>query len=359
MKRLFYILFISLFVSNYALAQFDEASNFLKGGVNDAQLLLTEYLRPYGNILSTNLSGGWYNTASIHDFPGFDITFSTSMSFAPSMHKEFDATKLGLTKLTLKSGSPTVLPTAVGESDGQTATFQHLKNGYSLAEFDMPKGSGFGFAPMFMLQAGVGLPFKTEITGRFCPKVEIFDVKMGLWGVGLKHSLKQYIPVMKMVPLWNLSLQAGFTRFYSSAPLEFLPDDYDSPETTDVTGNLALYDSQEIQFNMNSLTGNLLASINLPVLCVYAGVGFVSTSTELKLLGNYPMVTDFNIAANKPIIGEYVTDPINIEIKNANGSVLPRFNLGTRFKFAVITLHFDYTYADYSMATAGLGFSFR
>ena len=47
-------------------------------------------------------------------------------------------------------------------------------------------------------------------------------------------------------------------------------------------------------------------------------------------------------------------------VKNADGSTTkPRLNAGIRFKFAVVTLHFDYTYANYSVATAGLGISLR
>jgi hypothetical protein len=55
-----------------------------------------------------------------------------------------------------------------------------------------------------------------------------------------------------------------------------------------------------------------------------------------------------------------IKDPIDIEIKNQDGGTTkPRFNAGIRFKFAVVTIHFDYTYANYSVATAGLGISLR
>jgi len=57
---------------------------------------------------------------------------------------------------------------------------------------------------------------------------------------------------------------------------------------------------------------------------------------------------------------DVVTDPFDIEIKNQDGGTTkPRINVGMRFKFTIITLHVDYTYANYSVATAGLGISFR
>ena len=53
-------------------------------------------------------------------------------------------------------------------------------------------------------------------------------------------------------------------------------------------------------------------------------------------------------------------DPIDMTIKNNDGSVTkPRYNAGFRLKFAVVTINFDYTYANYSVASAGLGISFR
>jgi hypothetical protein len=55
-----------------------------------------------------------------------------------------------------------------------------------------------------------------------------------------------------------------------------------------------------------------------------------------------------------------LVDPISMEIKNQDGSVTkPRFNAGVRFKMAIVTIHFDYSWANYSVFTAGLGFSFR
>jgi hypothetical protein len=47
-------------------------------------------------------------------------------------------------------------------------------------------------------------------------------------------------------------------------------------------------------------------------------------------------------------------------MKSMDGSpTKPRLNGGIKFKFAIITLHFDYTYANYSVVTAGLGISVR
>jgi hypothetical protein len=60
-----------------------------------------------------------------------------------------------------------------------------------------------------------------------------------------------------------------------------------------------------------------------------------------------------------PVI-QKLTDPIDMEFKNKEGGITkPRLNAGVRFKLAILTIHFDYSWANYSVLSAGLGFSFR
>jgi hypothetical protein len=87
------------------------------------------------------------------------------------------------------------------------------------------------------------------------------------------------------------------------------------------------------------------------------------TKTLVEINGNYPVPVfdpldpDFGTVTNASVEQGQLKD---IEIKNTDGSTTkPRLNAGIRFKFSVITLHFDYTYANYSVATAGFGISFR
>jgi hypothetical protein len=105
-----------------------------------------------------------------------------------------------------------------------------------------------------------------------------------------------------------------------------------------------------------SHTANLLVSANLPVVCFYGGIGFVATKTNLKLEGDYPVVY---IDGVTPSV-QAMVDPIDMEIKNQDGGVTkPRFNVGVRFKLAVVTLHFDYSWANFNVLTGGLGISIR
>ena len=59
----------------------------------------------------------------------------------------------------------------------------------------------------------------------------------------------------------------------------------------------------------------------------------------------------------KPNNGDgVVTDPLNVEMQNSKDL---RLNAGFRIKLGVITFHFDYTKANYSVFTSGIGISFR
>jgi hypothetical protein len=177
---------------------------------------------------------------------------------------------------------------------------------------------------------------------------------VGNW---LKHSVKQWIPVLAKMPVFHLSVMGGYTVLNTNTGLSVTPDkiglgNIDYPENWDED-----FEDQSMAIEMKSLTFNVLASLNLPVVCLYGGVGIAKTEANLKLLGYYPSV-------NTESVGSYglerLRDPIDISIKNQDGGVTkPRLNAGVRFKFAVITLHFDYTYANYSVATAGLGISVR
>ena len=95
------------------------------------------------------------------------------------------------------------------------------------------------------------------------------------------------------------------------------------------------------------------------IICIYGGVGISSSTSNLQLNGYYPFA---EVQATQIIVTDETAkeDPIDISIKSSDGSATkPRLNAGFRLKFAIVTIHFDYTYANYSVASAGLGINFR
>jgi hypothetical protein len=69
-------------------------------------------------------------------------------------------------------------------------------------------------------------------------------------------------------------------------------------------------------------------------------------------------VADPTISTTGPVYKDsgVITDVESIDIEDFSGL---RANIGLRVKFAVITIHADYTRSQYNVFTAGLGISFR
>lgn len=364
MKRIVIILTAIVFLHSSSLfAQMDDVTNMLAGVAKDKAAvanMFQAYLNPYVNALGANLNGGWYNTAKTHKLGGFDLTLSVSTSFIPASDKSFNPSDY-LKNSTFLAVNPTgkMAPTVAGENKPGPNVV--VKDGNStLASFATPGGTGMGFIPSPMLQLGIGLIKHTDVSVRYLPSLNVGDYgSVNMWGVGVKHSLKQWIPGIKMAPFFHLSVFGAYTRLNMNSALDFQPEIY----TNAVEENpSAIYDNQEMQLTAGNITGSVLASFDFPVIAIYAGAGFSHTNTSLKLAGNYPIPS--SVATSGPNAGKVIltsqANPLDLEFNNTDGSkTKPRLNGGIRFKFAIITLHFDYTYANYSVATAGLGISFR
>jgi hypothetical protein len=340
-------------------AQIKTLGEFFAGGVSDAEKLFDAYITPWANAIGTSLSGGWYNTAKPHKLGGFDITFTTNISFIPDDAKTFDLAVLGLSDNVVLPSGNTMAPSVAGETTSGPELTYYIE-GYEVASLRTPQGTGVGMMLSPMAQIGIGLIKGTELNFRFFPNVEIGKYgKLGLWGIGGKHSIKQWIPALKKMPILNLSLMAGYTKFSSSFNLSVAPEDIDGTPAFDRTENVS-FDNQTLDLTVKSFTVNLLVSANLPIICFYGGLGIANTKTDLALTGYYPVPT-LELPFGPVVTDESATkDPVSLEIKNNDGKpTKPRINVGLRLKLGVITIHGDYTYANYSNVTAGLGISFR
>lgn len=358
MKNKIFILITAVLFSYNSNAQLDWGK-FFAAGTADAEILLNSYLSPYVNAFGASLTGGWYNTAKPHDLGGFDLTATFNTAFVPDDALEYDVSEIGLTGLGLANPTNSMAPTVAGKNKpGPQLNYTYNND----EAFDTPEGTNVPYFPSPMLQLGIGLIKNTEIMGRYMPTVSLGEAEMGMWGVGLKHSLKQWIPVLDKIPVLQLSIMGGYTKLNSTIPINVTQDDIGADginvynEEGDLVDSDIIWDDQSFDITASSFTANILVSANLPVICFYGGLGFATTNTNLKTNGYYPM---YNIDEIIPFVTA-LKDPIDIEIKNTDGGTTkPRYNVGMRLKLGFFTIHGDYTYANYSMATVGVGISFR
>jgi hypothetical protein len=326
-------------------------------------VLLQEYLKPYANILGSDLSAGWYNTAKPHSLGGLDVTATVSWAKAPVAALSYDLGALTLNG-TVDGGPSTIAPTVAGEQEirpviSYTETVD-LGGGniqeIEYSRFTAPNGTGVDFIPLPMAQLTVGLPFGTDVSARFVPTVGYQDYgEIGLWGVGGKHSISQWLPFIKKITFLDVSIQGGYTKVNSSVHVLV------EPQSLVEVDNYPGYDwdDQFITQKVEGWTVNLIASQTLPVISFYEGIGYASSMVELLMEGHYPIHTVI-LDETSPDFGkvtyEILENPIELRYENFNNL---RVNVGVRIKLGVFTLHYDFTHTLYATQSVGIGISFR
>jgi len=345
-----------VFISTVSFSQFDKV-DFLKSAPADGAKFLQAYISPWANAFSAGLNGGWYNTAKPHKFGGFDITTGINVGVVPTSADKFEISSIGLSSAVTGSG----LTSTVSGPNTNGPSMSYMSNtvpNVELANFKAPPGSGWRYMPVPTLQVGLGLPFGTEIKGRFIPKITIKDGSVSLWGIGLLHSIVQYFPGSKLLP-FDVSLFAGYTKLESNIPLTLKPDPAVTPHYSTYNLNTSFND-QNMEVNVSALNISAIASLNLPVVTFYGGIGYCKTKTDMALTGYFPTPT---LAPGPPPFVDYNDSGVkkgsdfpSMKIENFSGL---RANIGLRIKLAVITIHADYTKAQYNVFSTGFGISFR
>jgi hypothetical protein len=322
MKKFKGLVLASILLVPLATFSQEDVVDFLSGSLYDANKLSKAYLEPFGKSLGMSLNSGWYNSANPHGLLGFDITFTMPITIPVSSDKTFNINDLNLEYWEVKTGSSSTTPTVVGGKSSSTVLTDKLSG---TAELNVPGGANLQFIPAPIIQVAKGLPFNTEIVGRYFPKVNISGVgNFGLWGIGIKNEFKEYIPFFKRLP-FSMSVFVGYTQFTS-------------------TFDINKAQKQKLEFKSSGYTARLLVSKSIPVLTVYGGLGYNHSKTDISVLGTY----------NTADLGT-LTDPISLNFAN-NGFAA---NLGLRLKLAILAFHFDYSLGEYGIFNAGVGINFR
>jgi hypothetical protein len=325
--------------------------DFLRAGAVDGAAITKAYLTPWANAFGAAVNGNWYNTAKPHKFLGFDVTFGASVGNVPSSDDTFDVTKIGLKTFTGTGLAPSI---SGPDNSGPTLTGQTV-NGVPPVTFRTPPGTTWKYVPAPSLQVGIGLPLGSELKVRYIPRIPISDGDVSLWGVGLLHSIMQYIPGDKLLP-FDVSIFGGYTKLTGNAPLSLDPG---TPQYYTSKYPATSWDDQNLKIAVEAWNISAVASLNLPVISFYGGLGYTKTNTVITMTGNFPLPTVNPALSTTSQVYEdagVLKDFPEIDIENFSGM---RANIGFRLKFAVVTIHADYTRAQYNVYSTGLGISFR
>ena len=311
-----------LIISLFVFFSFSLKSQVLIDNVNDATSFLQSYLNPLGNGLGAITNNGWYNTARPHKLLGFDATVSLSFLNISNEKKSFNPNSISNF-----SSSSTSTPTILGKGNGATVEYQG-------EEFKLPNQSPlFSILALPNLNLGLGIFKKTEINGRFIPNYKydggfIGKGEINMWGVGFKHDLLQWIPVIgNTIPL-SLSLQAAHTQ---------------------MTSKISILD-QPVSMDIQATNINLIISKNILMVCGYASIGYNSSSTTFRAGENITNSNSFNLDELE------ITLPVEMEFETVNEL---RANIGLKLSLAVITVSANHTISEYPVTTLGVGVSLR
>ena len=340
-------------MSSPVFAQIGNLNNLLRGGVDDAELLVRAYLEPFGNGFGADLNSSWYTSAKSHGFLGFDLTVSANAAIAPESDRSFDFNALGLQNMRLAPGASQTSPTIVGEDELGPQVEVVLENNV-VGSFNLPKGIGFRYVPSPMVQASVGVFDGTDVTLRFFPEVKLGDDvgRIKMFGIGAKHSLNSYLPGGDLLPI-DLAVMVGITKFQAEADLDVQPE---SGVPGALLGNA--YEFQQVDLEANSFTLGLLVSKKLAMLTLFGGVGIERSSLDIKLEGMFPITlieTQPGPTFGDPVIRNS-ENPVSISYTGSNSA---RAQVGFQLDFLLIRFYGTYTLAEYPVLSGGLGLSFR
>lgn len=336
------ILTLSLSITSTNAQLFDGIENILLTSTEDARILAEGYTAPLGKTLTYALNSGWAKSAKTHKKLGFGLTIGGAVPFVPDADQVFTPT--GLTSLSVPSGS---LPTVFGEGGDQQLNFSFSESVLgNEVEYDgtlsFPGGLKdelpMGTIPAPIVQASVGVVFDTDLLIRFIPTMEMQGSTFSLTGFGLKHNIMQYFGPLDKLPL-NVSVLAAISK----ASFE-----YDLSDST-FGGNSS---NRKMTFEADTFTIQALASIDLPVISAFAGLGYNAGDSQFDVSGDYSI--DYEIAG-LPTISRVLEDPISIasEASGVMGIV------GARLNLLFLKIFANYTIQEYNTLTAGISFNFR
>jgi len=288
------------------------------------------YVKPLVTAFGTTMNTGLFNTAKVLKPFTFGLNVNMMAAFVPKEDKTFTAVRPDLFIENPLNPGENIYLYADEELESATvfgdegATFVHNPDldaipGLNASELDipLPNGANLPAVPFLMPQFNLGLPFGNEIMVRGMPKVEINkDIgDLGFWGVGIKHSVDQYIPLLPI----DIAVQAALQNLYVGDILTFT--------------------------NFNA---NLQVSKKLLMWTLYTGVGYDKTNVSAEYDYTYQTINESNEI-------EDVEQTIKFDVDGENEV---RATAGVRFSFLLLKLYADYTISKYSVFNAGIGVSF-
>ncbi len=353
----------------YTLKAQNNISEILAAGLAAAQEYADSYIVPAEESFATNLSTGWYDDAKSLKKWQFELSLRGQATFSPDdqrsfvldperyaqiIQDEYDNSGNPPARIEVSfadgtpngSTNPRNIATALGVNSPSEFLIIRAVDGVFGTELDrttIELGQGLenenvDFIPTVFLQAGLGLGGGLEIKARFVPKIQVNEAKTSLYGGAVQWEITKLFEDESGNSAFPLRLAAlgGVTR---------VDADYDFQDGIVVDGV-----NQSIEVQSTSFTFAAITSTRWSVFNLFAGVNYVTGTTDSDLLGTY------TIRNNSVIFPGSTTfnDPLSVsaDVDMIMATVGAKLNLGPA---SLVT---SYTFSEYSTTNAGLAFRF-
>ena len=337
MKKI--VLISIVFLAMTSVKAQENVNDLLAAGISDAERFTKDYIAPASEGLGYGINNGWFNNAKSPRRFSFQLSVIGNIGFIKDDKKSFQMNVADYENIRFEDGSSSkMVATALGHNDPEIRviiTYDDPLFGNQETTLVLPTGigaEGVDLIPTGFLQAGFS-PFKgTQIKGRFIPKIETEDAKIGLYGIGLQQEFTSWLPADKILPIAVSGLVA-YTHLDGS---------YDFTDAEFVEG-----ENQRVETDVNTVLFELIVGTNLKIINVYGAVGYITGTATTDLLGTYRVTDGF-------LFSEEINNPFSIEndISGVRGTV------GANLKLGFFSLNADYTIAEFDSATLGINFSF-
>ena len=342
MKKLIITLVAVALFAGVSFADFEEDLQQLIG-VN-----AENYMSPFVTAFGTDMNAGLFHTAKPHKLFGFDVGIRVMGATIPDddMYYTFQLPEtisftdpiygdITLNTADLYMGADMEAPTVFGPDEDRNIVplEDDIRNALlavtpftdpaqipatlvsqvmTTGTFPVPPGLDLEIAPLIMPQFSMGLPMHSEVLLRWMPTTSTEDFgDINFLGIGLKHSISQYIP------LFPVDISAQFV-FQSLTIGDLL-------ESTHTAFNV--HASKKFSMILFSITP-------------YVGLGMESSNLKVDYTIDYP--------ENPMIHGQEVS----FDIDGDNGF---RGRVGFSTRLLLFKLYADYSFiGDYGGYSAGL-----
>lgn len=310
-----------------------EVVNYLDVGVANANVLSDQYLYPYAGMIDATLLGGWNKAPRVQRVGKFTVHAFLNQGFRESTDNLMNIGDM------INSGelsSVTLVNPAI--SNAPTAPYK-LKTGqerpillYQGNQVEVPNGDDMGSIQLPALSFSIGLPAAMELMVKLTPPLDYSNLgETMLWGVGIKHSLKDYLALFRNTPYIEAALLANYSSLN--------------------TDNEVSYKSQKGQRLISkgsAASGHLLLGLHFNKADIYGSVGYGLRNHNFRLSGTFSEVPD----GEGGVVA--VKDPVEIDYDFSG----LEYEVGLQIRLYFLNLQAGYALSNYSMVSVGAGISF-